>query len=67
MNTKPGQIVILNGTPRSGKTSIVIAIQKTFDGAWMNLGGSQFKKMIPQLFDQGLGFDLEVKYLTLNR
>jgi chloramphenicol 3-O phosphotransferase len=34
----PGQIVILNGTPRSGKSSIASAIQQTFAGVWMNLG-----------------------------
>jgi len=28
----PGQIVILNGTPRSGKSSIAAVIQDTFDG-----------------------------------
>ena len=33
-----GQIVILNGTPRSGKSSIAAAIQASFDGVWMNLG-----------------------------
>ncbi|GMA61314.1 chloramphenicol phosphotransferase CPT family protein [Alicyclobacillus fastidiosus] len=38
-----GKTVILNGTPRSGKTSIATVIQNTFDGVWMNLGGSQFK------------------------
>jgi chloramphenicol 3-O phosphotransferase len=32
------QIVILNGTPRSGKSSIAAVIQATFDGLWMNLG-----------------------------
>ena len=36
--TEPGQIVILNGIPRSGKSSIVAVIQETFDGPWMNLG-----------------------------
>jgi chloramphenicol 3-O phosphotransferase len=30
--TKPGQIVILNGAPRAGKSSIVAVIQETFDG-----------------------------------
>ena len=34
----PGQIIILNGAPRSGKSSIVEAIQEQFDGVWMNLG-----------------------------
>ncbi len=28
----PGQIVILNGTPRSGKTSIATVIQQTYVG-----------------------------------
>ena len=34
-----GQIVILNGAPRSGKSSIVRAIQSSADVPWMNLGG----------------------------
>lgn len=32
----PGQIVNLNGAPRSGKSSIVAAIQDTFDSVRMN-------------------------------
>lgn len=36
--TDAGQIVILNGAPRSGKSSIAARIQETFDGPWMNLG-----------------------------
>jgi chloramphenicol 3-O-phosphotransferase len=39
---KIGQVVILNGAPRSGKSSIVAAIQRTFDGPWMNLGVDVF-------------------------
>jgi chloramphenicol 3-O phosphotransferase len=35
---KPGRIVVLNGAPRSGKSSIVAAIQDWDDGPWMNLG-----------------------------
>ena len=38
-STTPGQIIILNGAPRSGKSSIVTVIQETFDGVWLNLGG----------------------------
>lgn len=38
--TKPGQIVILNGAPRSGKSSIATVIQDTFDGLWMNLAST---------------------------
>ena len=43
----PGQIVILNGPPRSGKSSIAAAIQESFDGVWMNLGVDAFKAMTP--------------------
>jgi chloramphenicol 3-O phosphotransferase len=33
-----GQIIILNGAPRSGKSSIVAVVQENFPGAWVNLG-----------------------------
>jgi chloramphenicol 3-O phosphotransferase len=39
---EPGRIVVLNGTPRSGKSSIVAVIQETFEGPWMNLGVDVF-------------------------
>jgi chloramphenicol 3-O phosphotransferase len=38
MTQEPGRIVVLNGAPRSGKSSIVAAIQEGFDSPWMNLG-----------------------------
>jgi chloramphenicol 3-O phosphotransferase len=51
----PGQIVILNGTPRSGKSSIATVIQNTFDGVWMNLGVDRFMQMTPQRYQPGIG------------
>jgi chloramphenicol 3-O phosphotransferase len=51
----PGQIVILNGTPRSGKSSIAIVIQNTFEGVWMNLGVDRFKQMTPERYQPGIG------------
>jgi len=51
----PGQIVVLNGPPRSGKSSIARAIQSTFDGVWMNLGVDGFKQMTPERFQPGIG------------
>jgi chloramphenicol 3-O phosphotransferase len=52
----PGQIVVLNGAPRSGKSSIVAAIQETFDGVWMNLGVDVFNMSIsPPRFRPGIG------------
>ena len=51
----PGQIVILNGAPRSGKSSIVAAIQETFDGVWINLGVDVARKMTPPQVQPGIG------------
>jgi len=51
----PGQIVILNGAPRSGKSSIVAVIQDTYDGVWMNLGVDQFMQMTPERYLPGIG------------
>jgi len=54
--TKPGQIVILNGAPRSGKSSIVTVIQDTFDGPWMNLGVDVFARQVtPTRYRPGMG------------
>src|SRR5436189_1210904 len=53
--TTPGQIVILNGTPRSGKSSIAAMIQNTFDGVWMNLGVDRCKPMAPDRYQPGIG------------
>lgn len=50
-----GQIVILNGPPRAGKSSIVAAIQETFDGVWLNLGVDGFMAMTPARFMPGIG------------
>jgi chloramphenicol 3-O phosphotransferase len=51
----PGQIVILNGAPRSGKSSIVDVIQQTFDGVWMNLGVDRFFLATPPRLRPGIG------------
>jgi chloramphenicol 3-O phosphotransferase len=54
--TNPGQIVILNGAPRSGKSSIVAAIQETFAGPWMNLGVDTFVRQVtPERYRPGIG------------
>lgn len=52
---KPGQIVIMNGTPRSGKSSITTVIQSTFKGVWMNLGVDWFMQMTPERYQPGIG------------
>jgi len=71
-SVRPGQIVILNGAPRSGKSSIVAALQERFDGVWMNLGVDRWMEMTPPRFRPGLGLrpggerpDLEPLVATL--
>jgi chloramphenicol 3-O phosphotransferase len=56
VTAQPGQIVILNGAPRSGKSSIVSAIQESFDGVWMNLGVDVFNQGVtPSRYLPGIG------------
>jgi chloramphenicol 3-O phosphotransferase len=52
---EPGQIIILNGAPRSGKSSIATEIQATFDGLWMNLGVDNFMQATPARYQPGIG------------
>ncbi len=51
----PGQIIILNGAPRSGKSRIVAVIQDTFDGLWMNVGVDRCMQMTPARYLPGIG------------
>jgi chloramphenicol 3-O phosphotransferase len=62
-----GQIIILNGAPRSGKSSIAQAIQERFEGPWMNLGVDSYAQITPPRYRPGIGLrpggerpDLEV-------
>ncbi|AZO75383.1 MAG: chloramphenicol phosphotransferase [Mesorhizobium sp.] len=50
-----GQIIILNGAPRSGKSSIALAIQETFEGIWINLGVDSYAQATPPRFRPGIG------------
>jgi chloramphenicol 3-O phosphotransferase len=45
----------LNGAPRAGKSSIVAAIQETFDGLWMNVGADVAIQMTPPKCRPGVG------------
>ncbi|HUZ00437.1 MAG TPA: hypothetical protein VMU89_08800 [Thermomicrobiaceae bacterium] len=48
--------MILNGAPRSGKSSIVAAVQEAFDGVWVNLGADLFiRHVTPPRFRPGVG------------
>jgi chloramphenicol 3-O phosphotransferase len=51
----PGQIIILNGPPRSGKTSISHAIQNSYPGLWLNLGVDLWMRATPARYHPGIG------------
>lgn len=54
--TAPGRIVVLNGAPRSGKSSIVAALQADPGGAWINLGvDMHMERMLPKRLLPGIG------------
>jgi chloramphenicol 3-O phosphotransferase len=53
--TDIGQIVILNGPSRSGKTSIAKAMQEGFDDPWMNLGMDGHIAATPPAYRPGVG------------
>lgn len=50
-----GSVIVLNGVPRSGKTSIVRAIQESFDGTWINLGVDSGRAITPEGLQPGIG------------
>lgn len=55
MSSGPGQIVILNGAPRSGKSSIARAIQARLDGIWINIGVDSAMRQAPPGILPGIG------------
>ena len=55
MATIPGQIIILNGAPRAGKSSIAREILDTFAGVWINLGVDGFKHLTSRRYSPGIG------------
>lgn len=50
-----GKVIILNGTPRSGKSSIASVIQNNFEGVWMNIGVDRIMDMTPEKFQPSIG------------
>lgn len=51
----PGRIVILNGAPRAGKSSIAAAIQAGLPGTWINLGVDTWARATPPQLMPGIG------------
>ncbi len=56
MSGAAGRIVVLNGAPRSGKSSIVAALQARDDAIWINLGVDMHSaSMLPPRLRPGIG------------
>jgi chloramphenicol 3-O phosphotransferase len=55
MPAAPGRIVVLNGAPRAGKSSIARALQARSDGIWLNLGVDAFAVATPPRLLPGIG------------
>lgn len=71
-NPSNGQIVILNGARRSGKSGIAEEIQNSFDGVWVNLGVDRSRETLAARYQPGIGLrpggerpDLEPLVVTL--
>jgi chloramphenicol 3-O phosphotransferase len=47
--------VVLNGTPRSGKSSIAAALGESSDARWLNLGVDAFAAVTPRRLRPGIG------------
>ena len=50
-----GTIVLLNGAPRSGKSSIARAVQETLEGNWINFGVDAAMALQPDAIQPGIG------------
>lgn len=48
-------MIVLNGAPRSGKSSIATAIQDSFGGLWLSLGVDAFSGITPAHSRPGIG------------
>ena len=50
-----GRIVILNGAPRAGKSSIAAAVMARLPGRWINLGVDEMRKRTAEALQPGIG------------
>lgn len=55
MSARLGTVVVLNGVPRSGKSTIAAALQRRFSRPLIALGVDAYVAMTPERFRPGLG------------
>lgn len=51
----PGTVVVLNGPPRSGKSSLAAALQEVWPGPLLGLGVDAYADLLPSRYRPGLG------------
>lgn len=54
-HTRQGRILILNGAPRAGKSSLARAVQQDVPGLWLNLGVDAMASSLPEALRPGIG------------
>jgi len=54
-DARSGTVIVLNGTPRSGKSTVARALQESLDGIWINLGVDVFAEATPEGLRPGIG------------
>ena len=52
---RPATVVVLNGAPRTGKSSIAEAVQRQLGGTWLNLGVDVMRRATPPDAQPGIG------------
>lgn len=55
MNATPGRVVILNGAPRAGKSSIARELQRDSSADWLVMGVDHFMSALPRQLQPGFG------------
>ncbi|MCX5478970.1 chloramphenicol phosphotransferase [Kaistia geumhonensis] len=54
--SRPGRILVLNGAPRSGKSTLVALVREKLPGRWINLGvDMHMERMLPPQLLPGIG------------
>ncbi|MFZ0250043.1 MAG: hypothetical protein WAL61_08860 [Acidimicrobiales bacterium] len=52
---RSGTVVVLNGTPRSGKSSVAAALQASSDARWLSFGVDAMADVTPPALRPGIG------------
>jgi chloramphenicol 3-O phosphotransferase len=54
-NVALGHVIVLNGIPRSGKSTVASALLDRLDGSWVNIGVDTMQAATPDRLQPGMG------------